>query len=284
MSPSPDDRDTSRHQAPAVWSPDILYGPLGIGLDDPAETYHEASSFYPSFHGRETWGANVLSRSEALQETARRSVRRNLNRRTVTIPAHAVPDKALSELIEERASRRTFTGQPANPVDLASILYAGHGVRSSPSGQFFGRTVPSGGALYPLELFVAPENVHGMARGLYRYDPENHGLETISTDTCLPAFHEAVPTSAEFLDDTSFVVLVLGVFWRTRFKYGQRGYRFALLEAGHAMQNMLLCAEGLGLSVCPVGGFYDAPLNSLVMVDGVTEAVLYLACFGGRAH
>ena len=67
------------------------------------------------------------------------------------------------------------------------------------------------------------------------------------------------------------------MFGRSRIKYGERGYRFALPEAGHAMQNILPGATALGLGACPVGGFIDDRLHDLVDVDRVEEAVLYAA-------
>jgi SagB-type dehydrogenase family enzyme len=70
------------------------------------------------------------------------------------------------------------------------------------------------------------------------------------------------------------------MFWRTRFKYGLRGYRFALLEAGHLMQNVLLAAAALDLAAVPVGGFFDSRLERLLSIDGVNESALYCASIG----
>ncbi len=76
-------------------------------------------------------------------------------------------------------------------------------------------------------------------------------------------------------------IVVTGVFWRSRFKYGLRGYRFVLLEAGHVGQNVVLAAAALGLPALPLGGFYDRPVESLVGVDGLDEAVVYVVLLGG---
>jgi SagB-type dehydrogenase family enzyme len=84
------------------------------------------------------------------------------------------------------------------------------------------------------------------------------------------------------MEAAALCVLLVGNFPRTKFKYGERGYRFALLEAGHLAQNILLIAEALGLGALPVGGYVDAHLNALVGVDGCEQAVLYGVVIGRR--
>ena len=69
-------------------------------------------------------------------------------------------------------------------------------------------------------------------------------------------------------------------FWRSRFKYGLRAYRFALLEAGHAAQNLLLAATALDLAAVPLGGFFDRILDATLGLDGVDRSSLYVICVG----
>jgi SagB-type dehydrogenase family enzyme len=76
------------------------------------------------------------------------------------------------------------------------------------------------------------------------------------------------------------VIVLTAVFWRSRFKYGARAYRFALIEAGHVAQSLLLGAAALGLRTLPVGGFYDRSVDALIGIDGVHEAALYLLPVG----
>ena len=60
----------------------------------------------------------------------------------------------------------------------------------------------------------------------------------------------------------------------------ERGYRYALLEAGHIAQNFILVAEALGLSTCPYGGSYDKAIEELLHIDGTTESVVYTLLLG----
>lgn len=62
---------------------------------------------------------------------------------------------------------------------------------------------------------------------------------------------------------------------RTVNKYSERGYRFALLEAGHIGQNTCLLATARGIKVCPIGGFHDENLANLIDIDLNDELPLY---------
>jgi SagB-type dehydrogenase family enzyme len=135
--------------------------------------------------------------------------------------------------------------------------------------------VPSGGALYPLEVYVALRR-----DGVHRYDPGLHTLEEHEHGDPWPALEAACPLPG-LLDGGSAALLLLAVFGRTRFKYGQRGYRFALLEAGHVVQNVALAAAALDVPALPLGGFYDAQVDELVGADGLEESVVYGVVLGG---
>jgi SagB-type dehydrogenase family enzyme len=79
-------------------------------------------------------------------------------------------------------------------------------------------------------------------------------------------------------------VLFTAVLERPRRKYGERGYRLALLEAGHIAQNLCLVAAALELGSMNVCGFFDDRLNAALSIDGVDEAVLYVAYVGARGE
>lgn len=143
------------------------------------------------------------------------------------------------------------------------------------------RCVPSAGGLYPLELYVAAFSVEGLDAGLYHYNVRAHGLTRIRSSAYQDEFIRAI-----FIKDSvrtaSAVFALTGMFGRSKIKYGERAYRFVLLEAGHAMQNMCLAATSAGLGLCPIGGFIDDVVNDTLEVDGIEEASIYLATLGQR--
>ncbi len=276
LQPAP--RQTTR------WA-ELIYGE--VPLDDPAEAYHEASKVSACAIGRQVEGAWRLKASPDLQLSASRSVKRLPHRVTAALPPPELPRLPLQEALERRRSERTFADERLAAVEVATLLHAAYGVTGLlelPEGGVLPlRAVPSGGALYPLEIYVVLLRAEGLDPGLYHYDPLRPALEAVRgplspDETCgLSAYPEIVSACGALF-------LIAAVFWRTRFKYGLRSYRFALLEAGHVGQNLVLTASGLGLVSVPLGGFYDRPTDELLGLDGVNESALYAVAVGRRAE
>jgi SagB-type dehydrogenase family enzyme len=204
-------------------------------------------------------------------------VKRHAHRAALALPASLELAAPLDEVISARRSVRVFAETPISFAELATLLRSAYGPASR--GEQERRSCPSGGALYPLELYVAVPAGCEVAAGLYHYDPIRDVLEELATGDLWPALRDAV-LYPEFLDGSPVLVAVTAMFWRTRFKYGLRGYRFALLEAGHAVQNLLLAASALGLGAVPLGGVLDCRLEALLRVDGLEESIVYAALAG----
>ncbi|UOQ95001.1 nitroreductase family protein [Halobacillus shinanisalinarum] len=62
--------------------------------------------------------------------------------------------------------------------------------------------------------------------------------------------------------------------------YGERGYRFSLMEAGHMVQNMMLVAGCLGKVIAPIGGFDDHKVNGNILPDEDHLSALYIVPVG----
>lgn len=261
-----------------------VYGDEGVPLDDPAETYHEASKLYPSMLARQVAGSIRLTLSPELQASARRAVRRNLNCTALALPRPSAPCVTLAAALRARRSERGFGPGELTLVELATVLHAGYGVTHTAGADEPQplRAVPSGGALYPLEVYAALARVEGAEPGLYHFDPLRHVLEMRPPAASPLEVLKEASIYPEIVEDCAATLLLTGVFWRSRFKYGLRGYRFVLLEAGHVAQNVLLMCAALRLAAVPLGGFYDRAVDELLGVDGVNESVLYAVCVGRR--
>jgi SagB-type dehydrogenase family enzyme len=257
-----------------------VYGNPEPPGDDLAELYHEASKIAGVAGLDELSGMGRLLASEDLLRSSTRAVRRHLHAQIVELGQSAPLSMPLGTVLARRRSTRTFAARAISRAQLATLLRAGYGVTgvlAAISGEQPVRSAPSGGALYPLELSVAARRVEGLEPRLYHFDPLDDVLEIVTEE--LPPVASTTPFAAA-AGTASVVIVISAVFWRSRFKYGLRGYRFALLEAGHVAQNVLLAATGLGLAAVPLGGFYDRRIDELIGVNGVDESTVYVICVG----
>jgi SagB-type dehydrogenase family enzyme len=139
--------------------------------------------------------------------------------------------------------------------------------------------VPSAGGLYPLELYAATQSIDGLADGLYHYQSLDHTLEPLKATTAVKDLGDLL-LGQYFLDTANVALIFTAVFERTLKKYGPRGYRYVLFEAGHAAQNASLLAGESGVASVCVGGFRDGRLNEYLGLDGRSEAALYVVGLG----
>lgn len=252
--------------------------------DDPAEVFHEASKLYPSFVARQTRG-QLLERHLGARVSTLRSVKRSPHLPAVELPQPELPATPFAEVVDTRRSERDFADEPLTLTNLATLLHAAYGTTHTLDvGAVSGpplRTVPSGGGLFPLEIYVLPWRVQGLPRGLYHVDPLRRALERIR-DGDLRSQVAAAMVYDDIATSCGVLLLVTAMFWRTRFKYALRGYRFALIESGHLVQNVLLAATALGVASVPLGGFFDRRVDELLEIDGVNESSVYAVAVGRR--
>jgi SagB-type dehydrogenase family enzyme len=253
----------------------LVYGPGGVALDDPAELFHEASSLYPGVAPGRLQSLLELQTNPALQQTVARAGCTRDHLRGTDLPPVALGGIGLHDALLARRSRSAETPGSLSRAALGSLVGAAY---RSADGR---RPVPSGGALYPLELYVIALDVAGVETGVHHYNPYRHRLENLGPVDRADVARTLV--EPELVESAAALVVVTAMFWRSRFKYGLRGYRFALLEAGHVMQNAVLAAAALGIPARPLGGYYDRLLDGLVGADSLDEASVYALLLGGGA-
>lgn len=230
-----------------------------------AELYHENTKIAPYLRDAQ---ADLAAPSPDLPAVESLSYAHDAR---IALPAPTRLAMALSEAMLARRSARAFSDAAVALADVATILGLTYGETARPL-----RVVPSAGARYPLEVFLLAHRVDGLDAGVYHYHPETHSLEPWTRGSVLAATQKALVGGAP----ASAHVVVGAVFGRTTAKYRERGYRLILLDAGHAMQDLVLAATALGLASTTLGGFVDDELNALVGLDGVDENVLYVAALG----
>jgi SagB-type dehydrogenase family enzyme len=221
--------------------------------------------------------------TEAYQDAAYEVEYRKLAAPGFALPLPKPPDSPLQTLLRERGSCRSYA-QRSMPLETLGVLLAAaygltHKAQLPEQTSYFCRSVPSAGGLFPLEIFVEIQRIAGAADGLHHYDVWNHALEPVPGG---PAFEDlsSALLAFPFVKDANAVFFLTAVFPRTQKKYGPRGYRYALLEAGHSAQNICLAAVQSGLGSLCIGGYLDTRLNRLLKLDAPKEGVVYAVAAG----
>lgn len=184
---------------------------------------------------------------------------------------------SVEEALLKRRSVRSYKEEALNLKEVSQILWSAQGI-TDPS--FGGRTAPSAGALYPLEIYLVVKNVKELPLGVFKYKPENHSLIKIFEGEISRQLAKAA-LGQNFIAEAPAVLVISGVFERTTKKYGEKGIQYVFMEAGHAAQNIYLQAEGLNLGTVTVGAFVDEEVKKLLRMPE-EENPLYIMPVGKK--
>ncbi len=192
----------------------------------------------------------------------------------IKLPLTFAKKDALFEVLKVRRSTRIFSHRPIGIEVAAYLLWACYGRVDLWGSGRRAMTVPSAGATYPLEIyFVCGENsVDPLEAGVYRYDNKQHALEkTLSGDLREKLARACL--SQDFILDAPATIVIAAEYSRTTRHYGERGYRYVYMEAGHVGQNIYLVAASLGLGTVAVGAFRDGEVADLLELPNGIEPI-----------
>ena len=195
---------------------------------------------------------------------------------------------SVEQAILTRRSRRKLTKEKLSLTEISEILYFSYGITNKaplvtdPDKYQFLRSAPSAGALFPLEIYPLILNAE-IPHGLYHYNIKDFKLELLKEGdftSLLPKFFQGMIG----IENASMVLLLSAIFQRSTIKYGNRGYRFVFLDAGHLMENAYLITNAMELGCYTIGGFADRMVEDFIGLDGVNESVIYAAAIGTISH
>ncbi len=188
---------------------------------------------------------------------------------------------SLSKSIAARKSTRSYTAKPLSLHTLSHLLrYSCGEVGGAVDNARKRRAQPSGGAMFPIETYVLVfRSSLELPSGVYHYAVATHSLD-ILWQRSFTAEEIGQLYIYEKVQDAAAAIVMTSVFARNQQKYGERGYRLALIEAGHIGQNVYLLSAELGLGCCAMAGSYDHAIESILGIDGVTESVVYSVIVG----
>jgi SagB-type dehydrogenase family enzyme len=139
------------------------------------------------------------------------------------------------------------------------------------------KSIPSGGARHPMEVFLAAFDLRGIPAGIYHYEVENHRLERVRDGQHRAAFVHATfdladkdqaPPAAALV----FTSLVERAMWRYR---DPRSFRAILVDIGHGVMAYRRVAAMLGIRAYASQELRDAEIADLLRIDPVAQPPLY---------
>jgi len=181
---------------------------------------------------------------------------------------------SVEEALLERRSVRDYGKDSLSIEQISQLLWAAQGITVN----WGGRTAPSAGALYPLEIYLVVDQVKGLKPGLYHYDPGKHEI----TQTKEGDLRQKITQASLYQDEilkAPVTLIITAVYERTMKKYGERGIRYVHMEVGSVGENVYLQAETLNLGTVFIGAFEDEEVKKAL---GIGEEPLGIMPIGKK--
>lgn len=228
-------------------------------------------------------GVKILVLSCLLLLTLNTKIKAFNKTMTIKLPyPYISKEMGISKILKARFSCRDFSEKPLNLDQISTLLWAAAG-KNSDTVTGATRTIPSAGAIYPLEIYIitGKNSVNDLEEGLYHYSIEKHSLEAVLNKDIRKEI-SAGCLGQVFIKEAPVSLIIAAKSERTMSRYGQRGIRYVYMEAGHACQNIYLMATNLGLGTVEVGAFDDDKIKGLLLLDKDTEPISIMPV--GYAH
>lgn len=202
---------------------------------------------------------------------------------TVSLPNPVIHgNMSVEQAIQNRRSVRHYTNQSLTLQDVSQLMWAAQGITDKAQNL---RSVPSGGQVYPLEVYIIVGNggVTGLSEGVYHYNPYNNTLEKTSQSDARSDLSQAANGQA-WVKEAPVDIVITGDYNKMVAKYKDETLctRFVNLEAGHAGENIYLEAEARGLVTVALGSFKDDQVHTVLGLPD-NENTIYIYPVGHSA-
>ena len=174
---------------------------------------------------------------------------------------------SLEKTIKTRRTIRSFTSQQLTLDQFSQLLWAAYGTTED---RGYKRAAASAGALYPMDIYavIGENGVKGINAGVYHYEPIGHSVSLV-----LHSDHSKEVARASlgqmWMARAPLNLVITAEYVRITGRYGDRGVRYAMIEAGHIGQNIFLQAEAVGLGAGIVGAYRD---EDVIMALGIPRS------------
>lgn len=219
----------------------------------------------------------VFVGSSCIHSVNESSIPLQVTQSVIRLPEPRLESNAsIEETLLNRRSIREYSNSPLTIGEVSQLLWAAQGF----TVEWGGRTAPSAGGLYPLEVYLAIGHVENLASGIYKYKPEGHELNKLRDGDVRDELAKAT-LNQTWVKEGAIDIVIAAVYERTTKKYGDSGVRYVDMEAGHAAQNLYLQATALDLGMVTVAAFHDEQVKKILGML-TNETPLYVIPVGKK--
>ncbi|MBP1755113.1 MAG: hypothetical protein H6Q59_1511 [Firmicutes bacterium] len=191
----------------------------------------------------------------------------------------------LYQSLMERRTSWKFQRAAMTDEEIIRFLLYSFGI--SDKGQNT-KTYPSGGRMYPVEIFLIPNTKINESSQIfhsdkvYRYNVFSREIEVVAEGEIskLDSLTSSTQIGTMSFADTQFLICLVGNFMQINEKYHSLTYRLIQMELGHIGQNIMLTAAMMKLNTVPLGGFFEDRVNQYLHIDGIKKQTLYVFALG----
>jgi len=197
------------------------------------------------------------------------------------LPDVRLPTRPVGELDHWPTDEGVFTLET-----LATMLRASYGVlswrlrvtwnldqdRTRYAQAAWARGTPSGGGLYPLEIYWASGPGGPLLPGIYHYATGQHSLVRLLVGDVTERVRQATGYHPDACATDQFLLVSIA-FWRNAFKYGDLCYHLVAQDLGALLGCWELVARALRAPMRRLAWFHDRALDELLGLDTRDESV-----------
>lgn len=177
------------------------------------------------------------------------------------------------KLLYRRRSVRKYKKEQMSFKDFSNIFVHAQDMRNI-NGLFLKNT-PSGGGLYPIDMYIYANRVDALQQGVYRLQPLSNTLSTIKVNCkkdILKIFSNQLVLD---LENCSVIVLFSFDYAKMYQKYSELTLALGMIEIGTMAQTIHLLSKDHGYGSCDIGGFDKPKAEALLNLDGIDRHVVY---------
>jgi SagB-type dehydrogenase family enzyme len=183
----------------------------------------------------------------------------------------------ITKIANNRKSIRDFSGEQISFNNISNILLNSTNIQIR-NGLFL-RNTPSGGGLYPIDIYLYAHNIKSLDQNIYKFNPFYEKLNVINCD--YSKIKEVFQNNTSInLEKSSGVIIFTFDYLKVFQKYGELALSLGFIEIGIISQNIHLFSVLYGVGTCDIGGFDKPLLESILKIDGINTHAVYAIVFG----